>query len=92
MQAGEGLAQAVGAYFEGLDSGVLSSADFSNARFVRNLFESARSRTLMRGRMREGAGSFMEKEDFAAATSRAAGDYIAKKSRRARPGYHLGLV
>ena len=91
---GEGLDQAVEKYFEGLDDTVLSSADFSNARFVRNLFESARSRAVMRTQM-DSSGSqkvSMEKEDFAAASSRAASDFCAKRSRRAHPGYHLGFV
>jgi len=90
--AGDGLQDAVADYFKGLDNEVIKSSDFSNARFVRNLFESTWSKTVMRSQMEGTGSSVIEREDFAAASSRSVDEFCAKQMKRPRPGYHIGLV
>ncbi len=92
MQAGNGLKETVSHYFMDLKQNVVDSEDFSNARFVRNLFESAWSKSVMRAQMDGKPASSMEREDFLAAAAKDVEEYCAKQTRRPRPGYHIGLI
>ena len=68
-KAGDGLVEKVKEYFNALPDFVLNSKQFSNARFVRNLFE----RTLAKGAIRMRSSGALEniitKEDFELASS-----------------------
>ena len=92
LKEGDGLKNAVEGYFEKLKDGDMRSSDFSNARFVRNLFESTLSKSIMRSQMEGGEKDLVKKEDFMAASSHDVERFFAKQSRRPRPGYHIGLV
>ena len=61
---GEGLEEAVSAYFNSLPEDVLQSREFSNARFVRNLFERTWGKAYTRCRLNKDSAVTLEKEDF----------------------------
>lgn len=63
------FAAAVRAYFDALPDAVLESESFSNARFVRNLFERTCGKAAMRARLMGADAVVLKKEDFRAAGS-----------------------
>lgn len=63
------LAAAVRAYFDALPDAVLAAENFSNARFVRNLFERTCGKATMRARLAGAETVVLSKEDFRAAGS-----------------------
>lgn len=63
------FAAAVQAYFAALPDAVLKSKNFSNARFVRNLFERTCGKATMRARLAGEAAVVLTKEDLRAAGS-----------------------
>ena len=63
------FAAAVHAYFDTLPDAVLESESFSNARFVRNLFERTCGKAAMRARLAGADAVVLKKEDFRAAGS-----------------------
>ena len=63
------LAAAVRAYFDALQDAVLAAENFSNARFVRNLFERTCGKAAMRARLMGAETVVLSKEDFRAAGS-----------------------
>ena len=67
--AGEGLENAVKDYFDNIPDTFLESKEFSNARFVRNLFERTWGKTILRTQMNNIPEVIVEKEDFIAASS-----------------------
>ena len=77
-------------YIGSLTDEMIRSSDFSNARFVRNFFESTCSKSIMRSQMEEQAGQIITAGDLAAAGSEGAQAYFAKRSRHVRMGFHLG--
>lgn len=81
----------VTAYFNGLDDNLLHASDFSNARFVRNIFEQTWSKTITRTQIDGSDVHVITKEDFAAATADTGKTLSAKTTNRSRPGFHLGL-
>lgn len=85
---GEGLKEDVKAYFDAISDKVLASKTFSNARFVRNLFERTCSKASNRCRIRKIDTLTLTKEDFALASSeRSFQDMVDKKETRARIGF-----
>lgn len=92
FRAGEGLEQAVSEYFQGLDSSIIESENFSNARFVRNIFEKTWSKTVMRAQIDGSPEVAVTVEDFQAAVAEDVKSYLDKQGREPRPGYHLGLL
>jgi len=65
----EGLYEAVEDYFNGLPEEMLSSKEFSNARFVRNLYERTWGKAGMRCRLNREEGIVIRVEDFLAASN-----------------------
>ena len=80
----KGLREAVAKYFEGLSDDALSDKEFSNARFVRNLYERTWGKALLRDQLSVNSGELtLKAEDFRQAASE--GEFKAmleKKSRR----------
>lgn len=69
-------------YFESIPESVLSAKDFSNARFVRNLFERTWSKAAMRSKLLGKNKFIVTAEDFKLATAeREFSSIIAKKTR-----------
>lgn len=66
---GEGFEETVTDYFANLTDDVIDSKDFSNARFVRNLFERTWGKSVLRAQMNKTEDVILEKEDFLAASS-----------------------
>ncbi len=66
---GEGFEETVTDYFSNLTDDVIESKDFSNARFVRNLFERTWGKSVLRAQMNKTEDVVLEKEDFLAASS-----------------------
>lgn len=64
----EEFKQAVKAYFDALPDDVLESKEFSNARFVRNLFERTWAKTVLRAQLNKEDTSVLIAEDFMAAS------------------------
>lgn len=88
----EEAAQYARQYFTQLDESVLSRHDFANARFVRNIFERTWAKTVTRSQMDGSDALLITKEDFCAATADGGDALQSKAKKRARVGYHVGLV
>ena len=65
----DAFADAVKAYFKSLDNEIMESKDFSNARFVRNLFERTWGKAALRCQMNQTPCDTLTVEDLALATS-----------------------
>ena len=83
---------AVKAYFENLSNAVLNDPNFSNARFVRNLFERTWSKTIMRAQLDGSDPRIITGQDFEAASREDTRTIGKKQDKRPHPGYRLGLV
>lgn len=92
FRAGEGLEDAVRAFFLGLDDSIMESENFSNARFVRNIFEKTWSKTVMRAQIGGSPEAVVTVEDFQSAVREDVHNYLDKTERIPRPGFHLGLL
>ena len=92
FKAGKGLKKSVEDYFKKLDDRIIESDDFSNARFVRNIFEKTWSKTIMRAQIEGSPEAVIMVEDFEAAVAEDVQNYLGKGQRNLRPGYHLGLL
>ncbi len=98
MVAGDGFTcteevkKAAECYFTGLDASVLEDRNFSNARFVRNLFERTWSKTIMRSQLDGSDPKTIILADFQAATAEDVRSAGCKSGRHPRPGYRLGLI
>lgn len=66
---GEGFDETVTEFFANLSDEVIEAKDFSNARFVRNLFERTWGKSALRSQMNKSEEVVLEKEDFLAASS-----------------------
>ncbi len=64
----EAFDEAVRAYFDALPDELLASKEFSNARFVRNLFERTWGKANMRARLHGGDNFALRREDFCLAS------------------------
>lgn len=65
----DAFSDAVKAYFKSLDNDIMESKDFSNARFVRNLFERTWGKAALRCQMSQTPCDTLTVEDLALATS-----------------------
>jgi hypothetical protein len=64
----EEFANAASEYFDSLSKEYMQSAEFANARFVRNLYERCWSKAAMRTSMSGSSSITLKKEDFLAAS------------------------
>lgn len=65
----DGFEQAVKEYFDSLPDEVVLAKEFSNARFVRNLFERTWGKAVLRAQLNNDDASTLIKEDFMLASS-----------------------
>ncbi len=65
----EAFSDAVKDYFDQMPEDVITAKEFSNARFVRNLFERTWGKAVLRTQMERSAEVTLSKEDFVAACS-----------------------
>jgi len=65
----EAFKEAVQAYFDALPDEVLSAESFSNARFVRNLYERTWGKAVLRCQLGKEDTEVLKKEDFLAASA-----------------------
>ena len=87
----DGVQALVDTYFANLDDKIVLGPNFSNARFVRNIFERTWSKTVTRSQLDGSDPHIITADDFAAASADT-NVTTAKTAKRSRPGYHLGLV
>ncbi len=76
------LLPAVKEYFESIPDEVMNSKEFSNARFVRNLFERTWAKASMRGQLDKVGEIVITKGDFERSTSDKEFTFIMKKKNR----------
>ena len=65
----EGFSEAVKEYFDSLPDELISSKEFSNARFVRNLFERTWGKAMLRAQLNKADPSVLVKQDFLLASA-----------------------
>lgn len=70
------------AYFDSLSDELLDSKEFSNARFVRNLFERTWAKAVLRAQLGKEDGTVLTKEDFLLASGEKEFSKIMKKQIR----------
>lgn len=89
----EGVEETVRQYFMTLPAATLADGDFSNARFVRNLFERTWSKTVMRAQLDGSDPRTITTADFETAT-RDDVKSLGKKqqTKHSHPGFRLGMV
>lgn len=85
----EGFEKAVKEYFDSLPDSVVLAKDFSNARFVRNLFERTWCKTVMRSKINKEETLVISNEDFLLATADKEFTKLMEKPTKARP---LGFI
>jgi len=78
----EGLFDTVKAYFDGLAEETITSKEFSNARFVRNLFERTWAKASMRTQLEGGKTVCLKTCDFELAIRDKEFDFNTKKKKR----------
>ena len=83
----EGFEEAVKEYFDSLPDEVLSAKEFSNARFVRNLFERTWGKAVMRTQLNKGDAAILIKEDFLLASGEKEFKKIMQKPARRALGF-----
>ena len=76
------LLPTVKSYFDNLSDDVITSKEFSNARFVRNLFERTWAKASMRAQLNHDAKVIITKGDFERASSDKEFNVIMKKRNR----------
>lgn len=74
-------------FFDAIPDDVLSSKDFSNARFVRNLFERTWGKAVMRATVNRQECSVLTKEDFLMATGEKEFRKIMEKKEKRTIGF-----
>ncbi len=85
----EGLRQEIMNYFEQLPENVTKSGKFTNARYVRNLFDRTWSKTLLRAEIDQDDGREITLQDFRLAAAESA-ELLNKKEPRKYPlGFRL---
>ncbi len=92
FQLAAGVEEIVHQYFLSLPPALLADGDFSNARFVRNLFERTWSKTVMRAQLDGTDPKAITAADFETATRDDVKSIGKKQVKHAHPGYRLGLV
>lgn len=81
------LEETVKAYFNSLPQEVIGSKSFSNARFVRNLFERTCAKAGIRCKLNKDKELVLTKEDFRQASSERVFDKLVAKKPKARMGF-----
>lgn len=85
----EGLREEILKYFDKLPEKVTKSGRFTNARYVRNLFDMTWSKTLLRAEIDQNDGRLITRQDFRLAASESA-EILNKKEPRKYPlGFRL---
>ncbi|WP_031553547.1 AAA family ATPase [Oribacterium sp. FC2011] len=85
----EGLREEILKYFDKLPEKVTKSGKFTNARYVRNLFDMTWSKTLLRAEIDQNDGRLITRQDFRLAASESA-EILNKKEPRKYPlGFRL---
>lgn len=74
------------AYFDGLSDEVLQSKEFSNGRFVRNLFERTWAKAAMRCQLEKRDTITLEKDDFIRSTSES--EFKTMMAKKERYGFY----
>jgi len=69
-------------YFENLPEDVINAKEFSNARFVRNLFERTWAKAAMRSQLEKTGTIILTKDDFERSTSDKEFTFIMKKKNK----------
>ena len=84
----EGLLPAVKAYFDSLPDSLLSSKEFSNARFVRNLFERTWAKAAMRCQLAKITDISLTKDDFDRSTQDREFKIMCESKKKNRIGFY----
>jgi len=85
----DGLREEILKYFDKLPEKVTKSGRFTNARYVRNLFDMTWSKTLLRAEIDQNDGRLITRQDFRLAASESA-EILNKKEPRKYPlGFRL---
>lgn len=84
----EGFAEAAKTYFDNLPDEVIQAKEFSNARFVRNLFERTWCKAVLRSQINKDDPTELIKEDFLLASAEKEFNKIVMK----KPTKHLGFI
>lgn len=82
----ESLFQASKAYFDNLSDAMLQSREFSNGRFVRNLFERTWAKAAMRCQLEKKDTITLEKDDFIRSTSE--NEFKTMMAKKERYGFY----
>lgn len=85
-QCEDGYLQEAKTYFDNLPDSVLNSKEFSNARFVRNLYERAWAKAMLRCQLNKGSAKTLTRDDFV----RAAADkeFTFNEKKKTRLGFY----
>ncbi len=83
----DALSEAVKSYFDSLTDETITSKTFSNARFVRNLFERTCAKAGVRTRLNNLKSTLLTKEDFNLAVSDRGFDKLLEKKKKNRIGF-----
>lgn len=78
----EGFEEAVSAYFGSLPEDVVTAKEFSNARFVRNLFERTWCKAVLRAQLNKEENILLNKEDFLQASGEKEFKFMMEKKTR----------
>lgn len=78
----DGFEEAAGEYFNSLPDEVIASKEFSNARFVRNLFERTWGKAVLRSQLNKEDPSLLTREDFRLASAEKEFRKIMQKQHR----------
>lgn len=84
----DSFSNAVHSYFESLADEILNAKDFSNARFVRNLFERTWGKAALRCQMSQIPCKTLTVEDLALATSDKEFHNIMEQKKKTTLGFH----
>jgi hypothetical protein len=84
----EGLLPAVKAYFDSLPDSLLCSKEFSNARFVRNLFERTWAKAAMRCQLAKITDISLTKDDFDRSTQDREFKIMCESKKKNRIGFY----
>ncbi len=85
-QCAEGYLQEARKYFDELPESVLQSKEFSNARFVRNLYERAWAKAMLRCQLHKGGEKILTRDDFVRAT--ADKEFTFNEKKKTRLGFY----
>ncbi len=85
-QCDEGYLREAKLYFDGLPDSVLQSKEFSNARFVRNLYERAWAKAMLRCQLNRDSEKKLTRDDFVRATADT--EFAINEKKKTRLGFY----